>query len=178
MDLGAIFLLLTVLILVAMFVARPFTGRPRALTGGDPTLSTLLVERDRVLNALQELDFDYILGKIPAEDYPAQRKKLVQRGAQVLRQMDALTPSSTPNKRRGRGERESAEDRIEATVARLRADTAKKPASSMVSDEDLENLIARRRSLRKDKAAGFCPKCGKPIMQSDAFCPSCGHALN
>ncbi len=27
---------------------------------------------------------------------------------------------------------------------------------------------------RKDKTAGFCPKCGKPVLQSDVFCPSCG----
>ena len=51
-----------------------------------------------------------------------------------------------------------------------------KPAS--YSDEDLEEMIAKRREERKQTAAGFCPKCGKPILQSDLFCPSCGRAVN
>ena len=32
-----------------------------------------MAERDRVINSLQELDFDFKLGKIPEEDYPVQR---------------------------------------------------------------------------------------------------------
>jgi hypothetical protein len=47
-----------------------------------------------------------------------------------------------------------------------------------LAEEDLEDLIAKRRSTRQQKAAGFCPKCGKPILQSDQFCPSCGQAVN
>jgi rubrerythrin len=161
MDLGAIFLLLAVLILIVLFVASPFSGRERALTGGEQTLSALLAERDRLLSALQELDFDYSLGKIPAEEYPAQRKELVQSGAGILRRLDELQGKTG----------KSAEDRIEAIVAARRRD------APVASDEDLEDLIAKRRSIRKDKAAGFCPKCGKPILQSDVFCPSCGRAL-
>jgi hypothetical protein len=46
------------------------------------------------------------------------------------------------------------------------------------ADEDLEDLIAKRRAGRQQKAAGFCPKCGKPILQSDLFCSSCGQVVN
>jgi NADH pyrophosphatase NudC (nudix superfamily) len=46
------------------------------------------------------------------------------------------------------------------------------------SDEDLEDLISRRRTIRQQKTAGFCPNCGKPIFQSDQFCPSCGQILS
>ncbi|NJD58819.1 MAG: hypothetical protein C3F13_06135 [Anaerolineales bacterium] len=28
-----------------------------------------------------------------------------------------------------------------------------------------------------EKAAGFCPKCGKPVHASDRFCPKCGATL-
>ena len=50
--------------------------------------------------------------------------------------------------------------------------------SASYSDEDLEEMIAKRREERQQKAAGFCPKCGKPILQSDLFCPLCGRAIN
>jgi RNA polymerase-binding transcription factor DksA len=171
MDIGALFLLLALLILIALFVSRPFFVRqPAATLQEEHIASTLLAERDRILNALQELDFDYALGKIPAEDYPAQRGSLLQRGAAILRQLDALSPISGPE--------ESAEDRLEADIASRRADAAVKSASvQAATDEDLEALIAKRRAVLKDKAAGFCPKCGHPILSSDSFCPQCGYAL-
>ena len=48
----------------------------------------LLAERDRVVNALQELDFDFNLNKIPSEDYPVQRAALLQKGADILKKLD------------------------------------------------------------------------------------------
>jgi rubrerythrin len=166
MDLGAILLLLAVLIMVVLFVGRPLMIRQAASNKQAHAESSLLAERDRVLTALQELDFDNTLGKIPAEDYPAQRAVLVQRGAEVLRQLDEL-----------KGKRPAqSEARVEAAVA-ARRETAKPARQKAASEDDLEDLIARRRQARKEKTAGFCPKCGKPVMRSDKFCPGCGYAL-
>ncbi len=82
MDIGSLFLILALLILVGLFISKPlFERRAIAVSSlsnrEDHDLSALLAERDRILNALQEMDFDYNLGKIPAEDYPAQRAALV-----------------------------------------------------------------------------------------------------
>jgi predicted amidophosphoribosyltransferase len=41
----------------------------------------------------------------------------------------------------------------------------------------MEALIASRRRERPEKAAGFCPRCGKPVQKLDRFCPKCGTAL-
>jgi hypothetical protein len=169
MDLSAVFLLLAVILLVALFVVQPLTRRQRRLTEAEHALSALLAERDRLLNALEELEFDFSLGKIPAENYPAQRVALVQRGAEVLRQIDALTPSRVPAG--------LPEDRLEAAITARRAALKLNPASAGVTNDDLEDLIAKRRSARREKAAGFCPQCGKPVLQSDIFCSACGHAL-
>ena len=153
MQLASVFLLLIVFLLVALYVALPFVRRVRGVRGVDQALSALLTERDRVLTALQELDFDNSLGKIPAEEYPSQRAVLVQRGAEILRQLDerpgtAMKPAATSN--------------ILAPAA---------------SDDDFEDLIAKRRSKRNGKTGGFCPQCGKPVLLSDQFCPKCGHSL-
>jgi hypothetical protein len=160
MDLLSLFLLLFVLLLVAFYVACPFVTRVRSLRGVDQALSTLLAERDRVLTALQELDFDYTLGKIPADDYPAQREMLVQRGAAILRQLDE------------RGV--ALNRRVDGVADKKPATRLPAPAST---DDDLEDLIAKRRSARKGKTGGFCPKCGKPVLLSDRFCPKCGYSL-
>ncbi len=79
MDIGSIFLLLALLILVVFFVAQPFLNRQKA--GARPVgeakqqLSLLRADRARVVQSLQELDFDYALGKVPEEDLVHELRK-------------------------------------------------------------------------------------------------------
>ena len=84
-----------------------------------------------------------------------------------MRQLDEFQPPLAAG---------TTEARLEAAIAARRAD-AGAAQTDKVSDEDLEEMIAKRRTARKDKAAGFCPKCGKPVMTSDSFCPNCGRPL-
>ncbi|MDQ3005430.1 MAG: zinc-ribbon domain-containing protein [Chloroflexota bacterium] len=173
MDINALFFTLAILVFVGMYLYTPLVdGRARRVSKEEHELSTLLAERDRVLNSLQELDFDFKLGKIPGEDYPLQRASLLQKGADILRKLDDLTPDNTQLE---------TETRIERASAERRADTI--PVASVlntkrgVTDDDLESMIAARHRTRKEKSAGFCPNCGKPVLVSDRFCPACGRAL-
>ena len=162
MDIGSIFLILGLFVLVALFIAKPLLDRTSiAVSQEEHELSALLAEKDRMVITLQELDFDYSLGKIPDEDYPAQRNLLLQRGAEVLSQLDA--------------------DRLEKAIASRRAQQ-KRPAAAprqkangvLSPDDALEQQIAFRRRQQPEKAGGFCPKCGKPVQKSNQFCPKCG----
>jgi rubrerythrin len=141
----------------------------RARVNETHEVSALKAERDRVINSLQELDFDFNLGKIPAGEYPDQRAALLQKGADVLRRLDELAPvaSSAVN----------PEARIEKATAAGRADAGAKTSILADNDDDLESMIAARRKEHKSKSAGFCPKCGKPVLVTDKFCPSCGKSL-
>lgn len=169
MQLTAIFFTLAVLIFVGIYLYAPFLERrARRVTEEEHELSALMAERDRVINSLQELDFDYNLKKIPEEDYPTQRAGLLQKGADILRQIDAIAPQPASA--------QAADARIEKAIAARRADAS--VARPEVSDDDVESMIAARRKNRKEKSSGFCPKCGKPIMVSDRFCPSCGKSLS
>jgi hypothetical protein len=169
MDIGAIFLLLALIILVALYLAQPYLerGTPFFLNE-EHELSTLMAERDRLLSALQELDFDHTLGKIPVEVYPEQRAALLQYGANTLRQIDAHLGQTAEG---------DAESRLEAAIAARRADAAADRPEAQPADDDLEALIASRRSGRKEKSGGFCPECGRPVLHSDRFCQNCGKAL-
>jgi len=168
MQIAAILLTFGVIILVGLFLYAPFLERhARRVTEEELELSTLLAERDRVISSLQELDFDFKLDKIPAEDYPVQRAVLLQKGADILRKIDSFSQKTESQK--------DTESRIEKAVASRRADASSEPND--VSDDELESLIAERRRSHKEKSAGFCPNCGKPVMASDKFCPSCGKAL-
>ena len=176
MELTAILLSLAVLIFVGMYLYSPFMERrARRVIAEEHELSALMAERDRVINSLQELEFDFKLGKIPDEDYPIQRAHLLQKGADILREIDALTLPSPSGRGAGR-EAEDTESRLEKAIAARRADGS--TAQPELTDDDLESMISTRRQGRKDKSAGFCPKCGKPVMVTDSFCPSCGKSLS
>lgn len=179
MDIGSIFLFLALVTLVAFFIVQPFLNRRsaviRPVSAKQPILN-LQSERDRVILALQELDFDYALGKVPEEDYPPQRNALLQQGAEVLQKLDALQPQSAARR---------AQDRLEDALA-ARRQAISQAASEMVApkqDENLEVLISARRRARngtspREKSVGFCPQCGKSIQKSDRFCPKCGTELS
>ncbi len=168
MELGSLFLVLAVLVVVGIYLYAPFISRARRSHASEShEVSALQAERDRVINSLQELDFDFKLGKIPAEDYPEQRAELLQRGSDILRKLDELAPISASAS--------NVEARIEKAAAAKRADSSE--AESQVSEADLESMIAARRKEHKSKSAGFCPKCGKPVLVTDKFCPSCGKAV-
>lgn len=174
MELGSIFLLLAVIVLVGLYLYAPFMGRNHRATDESNEVSALLAERDRVVNSLQELDFDNNLGKIPVEEYAPQRALLLQKGADILRKLDELNAIlSVLSVVEGQGN--SAEARIEKEVSARRADAPAKAAE--LSDDDIESMLAARRQQRKEKSAGFCPKCGKPVLVTDRFCPACGKSL-
>ena len=168
MEIAAILLTLGVIIIVGLYLYAPLLERrAQRVTEEEHELSTLMAERDRVVNSLQELDFDYKLGKIPEEDYPVQRATLLQTGADILRKIDSIAPEPA-----------SAQDvdaRIEKAIAARRADAS--VAKPEVSDDDIESMVSARRKGRREKSSGFCPKCGKPVMVSDRFCPYCGKSL-
>ena len=168
MDLGATLVLLALLIAVGLFLAAPLMrgARPRPLDES-PEVSALLAERDRVINALQELDFDFKLGKVPEQIYPTQRSELLQRGASILKELDGLAPEPVTATDAG--------DRIEQAVAA--GPGASAGFGDDLPDERIESLLAARRAARREKSAGFCPHCGKPVLLNDRFCPNCGKSL-
>ncbi len=171
MELGAIFLLLALFLGVGLYLAVPLVSdRMRSAPQEMQEISSLMAERDRLISALQELDFDHKLGKIPEEDYPTERAELLEKGTQILKKLDKL--SSADSDPEGSG---AAQARLEKAAAVRRADASAK--ATPLSDDEIESMLAARRKERKSKSAGFCPRCGKPILVSDRFCPNCGKAI-
>lgn len=170
MQIVPLLVLLGIMIFVGLYLYAPFLDRrARRVTREEQEVSTLLAERERALNALQELEFDHKLGKVPEEDYPVQRANLIQKGADILRKLDEITPPKVQDEK---------DDRIERAIASRRKKIASESEEPEPIDDEIESLIVNRRKERKDKSGGFCPNCGKPVLLSDKFCPSCGKALS
>ena len=167
MDIGSILLIVAVFVIAAVFVARPLLdGQSDMVSEEEQNLSSLMAERERILDALSELDLDHEMGKVPEEVYPQQRDQLARAGVEILRKIDAFQANGIdPN----------SGDAVEALI------TDRKQAVVAVaeSDDPLEAMIASRRSQRVAPAAGkFCPQCGQGIQAGDKFCSHCGNLLN
>ncbi len=161
MDIGSILLLLALVVLVIAYVGSPLRKRQRRRTPSAESieLSELLAERERVLDALAELDFDNEMGKIPDQLYPIQREALVKRGAAVLKLLDE----------------------------RMVNDETGMPAAEVVAAEasydPAEALIVARKKAKYSELAknntksNFCPHCGTKLHSRDKFCASCGEKV-
>ena len=176
MDIGSLFLILALFILVLLFIGRPFFEHKLSaavVNEPPPALSALLAERDRALSAIHDLDSDHSLGKVSEEDYLGQRAELIQHGVDILRKLDELQPQTVTVQAE-----EPEEDRFEEAIASRRAArvvAAPRPnGHGAAPDDQIEVLIANRRRSRSEKSAGFCHKCGSPLQISDHFCPRCG----
>lgn len=160
MSLGAIFLLIAMVVIISLLLFRPFLEpKVQAVAEADLTgnhrQSALLAEKERLLAAIQEMEFDHQAGKIDDETFPAQHLLLMQKAARVMATLDLEFPQG---KHAGQG------DQVNGA-----------PAGSY---DDLEELIAKRRLTLNQKSTGFCPNCGKAAMEADRFCSRCGHTLN
>ena len=151
MDIGAVLLILAVILLISIFISRPFfdTGSARILPDTPESdeiehkRSSLLAEYDQTLSAIQELEFDHTLGKIPAEEYPQQRLSLLESASNVLHQLDDFQ-EKTPQL--------AVEDRIEAAISARRVTTAAAtPAANATpptAEDPVEAAISAKRMTR------------------------------
>jgi rubrerythrin len=167
----SLILLLLVVIPVFLYTTQPLFRRRKSGIQDDHVLSSLLAERDQILNAITDLDFDNTLGKIPTEEYPRRRSELMQRGAEILSQIDNLAPNVAPVPQK----HGAKPDAVEAFLAQRRSQEKSKHHARKA--DDIEKMITRRRNEGKSTPAQFCSHCGKPVKVTDRFCPSCGKSL-
>ncbi len=169
MDTGSILVGVAVVLLVAWVVAQPLLERRARHPAVAGEAERLKLQRDRLLVALRDLDFDHTLGKIQEADYTPLRAQLVAEGAAVLKQLEGLGEPS---------EEEAADLAEQAIAAHRQARAAGQTSTPAETPEDeVERAIAARRKARAAGKAGACPHCGAAVQPGDSFCPRCGATL-
>jgi hypothetical protein len=166
MDIGSILMGVALLLVVAFVVVRPLLDRAGIAEREPGPEDALLFERERVLTALRDLDFDHSMGKTVEEDYLTQRAQLLAQGADILEQLDRLGVAAPKV-----GAKTGVDDEIEQAVARLRGRTLVQNAEA-----EIEASIAARRAAARP-AGRFCSQCGRPAQPGDKFCGACGASL-
>jgi hypothetical protein len=155
MEIGAILIVVAILIFVIGFIIKPLMEDMSKLQAESPDkVSHLLAERDRLMTAILELDFDNELGKVPEDVFKAHREDLSSRTVAVMKELE----------------------KVEGKAESLSAEEAKQPEREPA--DEIEKMINARRAA-KDKTTGakFCSECGSKIQKGDNFCMSCGKAL-
>lgn len=150
MDIGSILVVLGLFLLVVLFLSRPFLeGKKEGDDFVRHRYSHLVAEKERLLTAIQDLDLDLELKKIPPENHAQKRQQLMGEAAQTMKMLDQLS---------GKDEHTS-------------------PAGQDSEEDQLEALIASRRKQLTEKSTGFCPHCGKAVQIADQFCTHCGKKI-
>jgi hypothetical protein len=143
-PLGTLLLSLALLCVIGLIIALPLFERRRPAVKPLTRQEALHQERSDIVRAIRELDFDHRTGKINDEDYQRVRADYVQRGAQILRE---LNEAGEP----------SVDAAIEKRVAALRATS------------DAQTCPACHKAIHAgDK---FCPHCGQRL-EAEAMTPA------
>ena len=158
MNILALFIGFAIFTAGVAYIALPFRQRRRK----DMTVSKASLQkegqREVVLAALRDLDFDFKTGKVSEEDYSPLRAQLMAEAAQYIE-----------------AEQKEAEQ-LEALIQshrKIQKQDAKCEhcGAPMAADQHFCSKCGSAASRE------LCPSCGKKIQADDLFCPSCGTKL-
>lgn len=131
---------LALALLFGAVIAIPLLDRRRPAVEPPTRLDMLEAERAVVVRNIRELDFDHRTGKIDDADYASLRAELLERGAQLLRDIESARAAEHSR---------DFDREIEDQVARLRARATRACAACAAV-------------LRQDDK--FCPQCGERVQ--------------
>ena len=173
LTLGSVLLGIALLLIVILYLARPFVvAEDEAVRLDREEVDGLLLRRDALLRQIRDLDDDLEAAKVAPELYQRQRLQLVRQAAVVMQQLDAHGYSDAP----AAIITPDVDAQMEAAVRRLR--------TPQEVDADIEAAVRAARVTAKPAAiptapasVAFCPQCGRRVEADDRFCPKCGYAF-
>ncbi|GIK37510.1 MAG: hypothetical protein BroJett011_13430 [Chloroflexota bacterium] len=141
------------------YLTQPWWGRQGegrlvlagAAAGSGPTP---VEQREAILTALRDLDFDYEVGKITEADYGLLRQSLLAEAAAVMTQLNTLEIAAEAN----------LDEQIEAQILAVRR--------GLHRDQQVKG------GLPSAQPGPACVSCGRPAQPGDLYCTGCGTRLN
>ncbi|CUS03954.2 conserved protein of unknown function [Candidatus Promineifilum breve] len=172
LTLGSILLGGALVVIVVLYLARPFAlPEDEAARVDRETIDGLLLRKDALLRDIRELDEDYEAAKVAPEMYRAARPKMVKQAAILMKQLDEAGYADTPTVA---VDAQSVDAQIEAAVSRLRTPEQ--------IDAQIEAAIRQTRQQPPAPATNgttqYCPQCGRRVEPDERFCARCGRKLS
>jgi ribosomal protein S27AE len=182
--LGLTFALMLSLAALAYVVWPLLKPGPAPVMVENDRLTDLLGRKDAVMTAIKELEFDYRVGKLSAEDYQVYDQRLRRQAIALIQQIEQIAPESS-----------GLDIEMEAAIAQRRKTQDAKaapPVSNGTGIDPIEAEIARRRKVVQpapvlvaqpipataggdvQSASRFCTNCGNLLDPQHKFCANCG----
>ena len=157
LTIGSVLLGIALLLIVILYLARPFVmPEDEAVRLDREEVDGLVLRRDALLRQIRDLDDDMEAAKVAPELYQRNRPLLVRQAAVIMQQLDAHGYSDAP-------------------------------AAPIAADLDAQMEAAVRAARTGARAApvaatttaplAYCPRCGRRVEADDRFCPKCGYAF-
>ncbi len=184
LTIGSILLGAALLLIVALFLARPFAMPEDEEKRVDrEEIDGLLLRKESLLRDIRELDDDYESAKVAPELYMRTRPQMVRQAAVLMKQLDEhgyVAPEAVSDA--------DADARIEAAVRRLRTpqqlddemEAAIRRARAGAGDADVVTTVVATTVVASAASNGglrYCPQCGRRVESDERFCPKCGRNL-
>lgn len=134
---------------------RPWTARSRR--------DDLLKKKDFIYSAIRELNIDYNMGKLAAEDHEALRQEYMKEASDVLDELDRTADSALP-----------VGEQIEEAVLEFRR---RKDSAAAAVDVSVEVTKAADEQPVPAVSGVSCMHCGTINKASANFCVECGVSL-
>ena len=169
-----IIIILAIVILTAVFIALPFFRKSTEVENpieqvSNPVKSPSLIElkklnseKELLYTALNDIEFDYGLGKLSRKDYDELKRDYKTKAASILKEIDEISKGVHSTE---------LEDRLEKEITAIR-----KSRSADENEIEEEILKARKQSDDKNKFL-TCVNCGRQYSAGDLFCSRCGIGL-
>jgi hypothetical protein len=137
---------------LVVYITRPWWAqRWNSQNKPDSTPDTSLTDqREAVLIALRDLDFDHVVGKLTEEDYAKLRQSLLVNAAAITTQMDNEQRSAVAD----------LDARLDTEILAVR-----------------QKLNDGRVPHSPDEVSGACPTCNRMRLPGDLYCRGCGTQL-
>jgi len=184
LTIGSILLGAALLLIVALFLARPFAMPEDEEKRVDrEEIDGLLLRKESLLRDIRELDDDYESAKVAPELYMRTRPQMVRQAAVLMKQLDEhgyVAPEAVSDA--------DTDARIEAAVRRLRTpqqlddemEAAIRRARAGAGDADVVTTVVATTVVASAASNGglrYCPQCGRRVESDERFCPKCGRNL-
>ena len=164
---------------VVVFVLFPIFARASEV-GKRPTATarertSLLEKKDRIYEAIQDVDFEYQAGKLSDTDYKSVREDFLGQAAELIARLDELDASDVSTAETS----QEAPDTLEQATQQVpsNGDEVSGPSCPSCQQLNPEGAQFCMRCGSKLTSSAHCPQCGAELQKEARFCTACGEAI-
>jgi hypothetical protein len=127
-------------------------------------------QKERLYDAIKDLDFEHRAGKLSDADYQKVRSDLVSQAAAIIAQLDEVPEPGVPAELHQQTQREAPAESAQVTPP-------EEPTCASCGQVNPAGARFCFQCGERIAAPASCPECGAELPKEARFCTSCGVAM-